>query len=124
MTKLDMSLKIAQQAGVDQVMAKQIVKATLDAIISALATEGWLELRDFGVFEVRVIEARKARNPRTGEQVMVPQRRRVWFKSDKLMKERSGSGSKHVSEYGTRLGVHQLATVLHGQRRRPHGSAS
>jgi hypothetical protein len=33
MTKLDMSLKIAQQVGVDQLVAKQIVQMTLDAII-------------------------------------------------------------------------------------------
>ncbi|MCY3023510.1 MAG: integration host factor subunit beta [Planctomycetota bacterium] len=66
MTKLDMSLKIAQQVGVDDVVAKQTVQMTLDAMIEALATEGRLELRGFGVFEVRVKEARKARNPRTG----------------------------------------------------------
>jgi len=62
MTKLDISLKIAQRAGVDQRVAVRIVQATLDAIIAALATEGRLELREFGVFEVRVVKARKARN--------------------------------------------------------------
>jgi integration host factor subunit beta len=90
MTKYEMSLKIAQQAGVDQVVAKQIVQATLDAIISALATEGRLELRDFGIFEVRAVKARKARNPRTGAEVMVPERRRIWFKAGKAMAERVG----------------------------------
>ena len=88
MTKLDMSLKISQQTGIDQVVAKQIVQATLDAIIAALATEGRLELREFGIFEVCAVKARKARNPRTGEKVMVPERRRVWFKVGKMMKER------------------------------------
>ncbi|MCY3019938.1 MAG: HU family DNA-binding protein [Planctomycetota bacterium] len=53
-TKLDISLKIARQASVDQLVAKQIVQMTLDAMIEALATEGRLELRGFGVFEVRV----------------------------------------------------------------------
>ena len=52
--KLDISLKIAQQVGVDQLVAIRVVQATLDVIIAALATEGRLELRDFGVFEVRV----------------------------------------------------------------------
>ena len=46
-------LKIAKQAGVDQVVAVRIVQATLDSMIAALATESRLELRDFGVFEVR-----------------------------------------------------------------------
>jgi len=68
MTKYEMSLKIAQQVGVDQVRAKQVVQATLDAIIAVLAMEGRLELRDFGVFEVRVTKPRKARNPKTASQ--------------------------------------------------------
>ena len=92
MTKLDISLQIAQQVGVDQVVAKQIVQATLDAIIAALATEGRLELRDFGVFEVRVTKPRKARNPRTGEEVMVLVRRRVKFRVGKVMDERVNNG--------------------------------
>ena len=53
MTKLEMSLKIAQQAGAGQVVAKQMVQAMLDAIIEILGTEGGLELRVFGVFEAR-----------------------------------------------------------------------
>ncbi|MCY3018184.1 MAG: HU family DNA-binding protein [Planctomycetota bacterium] len=61
--------------------------------IAVLATEGRLELRDFGVFEVRVKEARKARNPRTGEEVMAPERRRVRFRAGKIMEERIAGGA-------------------------------
>ena len=98
MTKLDISLKIAQQAGVDQLVAVRIVQATLDGIIEVLATEGRLELRDFGVFEVRVTTARKGRNPKTGAEVMVPEGRRVHFKAGKVMKERIVSGATHAEE--------------------------
>ncbi|MCY3018511.1 MAG: integration host factor subunit beta [Planctomycetota bacterium] len=94
MTKHDISLKIAQQADVDQVVAKQIVQMTLDAMIEALATEGRLELRNFGVFEVRVSKARKARNPKTGAEVSVPEGRRVKFEAGKMMAERVASGAK------------------------------
>jgi nucleoid DNA-binding protein len=96
MTKLDISHKIAQQAGVDQVLAKQIVQMTLDAIVEALATAGRIELRDFGVFEVRVAKACKARNPRTGAEVSVPEKRRVYFKTGKLMKARVRNGQKAI----------------------------
>jgi hypothetical protein len=58
---------------------------TLDGIIDVLATEQRLELRNFGVFEVRKRKARKARNPRTGEQVMVPETQVVTFKAGKRM---------------------------------------
>ena len=71
----------AQQAGVDQLVAVRIVQLTLDSITEILATEGHLELCDFGVFEVRVTKPRKARNPRTGAGLMVPAERRVAFKT-------------------------------------------
>jgi len=92
MTKLDISLKIAQQVGVDDVVAKQVVQATRDSIVDVLVTEGRLEFRDFGVFEVRAVAARKGRNPRTGAQVMMSERR-VHFKKGKVMRERVGTGS-------------------------------
>ena len=79
-------------------MARQIVQATLDSIIAALATEGRLELRDFGVFEVRVKEAHKARNPKTGAQVLVPERRRVALKTGKLMRKQIANGATPASE--------------------------
>ena len=92
MTKLDISLKIAEQAGVDQVLAKKIVQMTLDVIIEVLATEGRIELRNFGVFEVQIRKARKGRNPKTGVEVMVPDRNRVKFKAGKIMDEQINNG--------------------------------
>ncbi|MGD0089448.1 MAG: HU family DNA-binding protein [Planctomycetota bacterium] len=68
--------------------ALRIVQMTLDTVIEALAREGRLELRDLGVFEVCTLKARKARNPRTGAQVMVPEKRRVRFKAGKVMGKR------------------------------------
>ncbi|MCY3020380.1 MAG: HU family DNA-binding protein [Planctomycetota bacterium] len=93
-----MALRIARQAGADQVVAKEIVQATLDAIVAVLATEGRLEPRDFGVFEVRVTKARKARNPWTGEEVMVPEGRRVKFEAVKEMAERVADDATPASE--------------------------
>lgn len=45
-------------------------------------------MRDFGVFDVLITKARKARNPRTGAEAMAPERRRVSFKAGKHVKER------------------------------------
>jgi len=83
-----MVLKIAKEMGMRQTDIKRIVQMTLDGIIDVLATEDRLELRNFGVFEVRTRKPRKARNPRTGQEVMVPQRKVVTFKPGKLMEER------------------------------------
>ena len=50
-------------------------------------TEGRIELRNFGVFEVKVRRPRKARNPRTGAKVSVPSKKVVTFKPGKEMEE-------------------------------------
>ena len=53
-----------------------------------MVEEGRIELRNFGVFEVKRRRARKARNPRTGENVSVPERSVVTFKPGREMEER------------------------------------
>ena len=94
MTKHEMVHAIVAKTGIDQRVAKQIVQMTLDGIIEVIATEGRLELRDFGVFEVRMQKARKARNPRTGESVFVPRRPKVCFKAGKVLSAKvNGDGS-------------------------------
>ena len=88
MTKNDMVIEIAKKTNVEQQKVKQIVQLTLDSIVDILSTEKRIELRNFGVFEVRTRKARKARNPRTGAEVMVPSKQVVTFKAGKIMEEK------------------------------------
>jgi integration host factor subunit beta len=83
-----MVIEIAKKTNVEQQKVKQIVQLTLDSIVDILSTEKRIELRNFGVFEVRTRKARKARNPRTGAEVMVPSKQVVTFKSGKIMEEK------------------------------------
>jgi nucleoid DNA-binding protein len=85
MTKQEMVHAIAAKTGVEQNAVKQIVQMTLDGIIDVIVAERRLELRDFGVFEVRMLKARKARNPRTGVEVFMHSRPKVCFKAGKIM---------------------------------------
>ena len=87
-TKNDMVIEIAKKTDIEQQKVKQVVQMTLDGIIDVLAEEGRIELRNFGVFEVRTRKARKARNPRTGDEVMVPSKKVVTFKAGKIMEEK------------------------------------
>ena len=80
MTKKDISRVISEEFGLTLFQARQIVQKLFDAIVNALAEEGRVELRNFGVFEVRWRKARKGRNPRTGATIMVPERCTVIFK--------------------------------------------
>ncbi|MCW8132590.1 MAG: integration host factor subunit beta [Planctomycetota bacterium] len=87
-TKNDMVIEIAKKTAIEQQKVKQVVQLTLDSIIDILTNEGRIELRNFGVFEVRTRKARKARNPRTGAEVMVASKKVVTFKAGKIMEER------------------------------------
>jgi integration host factor subunit beta len=87
-TKKDIVKAISEQIGMTQLKTKEIVQQTFDAIIDTLVRERRIELRNFGVFEVKKRAARKARNPRTGERVDVAEKYVVTFKPGKEMEER------------------------------------
>ena len=87
MTKKEIVKRISEDIGLTQLKTKDIVQRTLDAIIDTLVTEGRIELRNFGVFEVKQRAPRKARNPRTGDKVYVPSKNVVTFKPGKEMEE-------------------------------------
>jgi integration host factor subunit beta len=90
MTKKDIAKKIADAVGIPQLTVIETVQMILDEITEILVEEGGIELRNFGVFKVKNRKAMKARNPRTGESVMVPERRTVTFKAGREMKKRVG----------------------------------
>jgi DNA-binding protein HU-beta/integration host factor subunit beta len=84
-TKKDIVRTISEEVGLTQQQTKEIVQKTFDAIVEALVRERRIELRNFGVFEVKPRAARKARNPRTGDEVIVPKKHVVTFKPGKHM---------------------------------------
>ncbi len=88
MTKKEIVKTISEEIGLTQLKTKEIVQKTFNAIIETLVEEERIELRNFGVFEVKKRAARKARNPRTGERVDVPEKYVVTFKPGKEMEER------------------------------------
>ena len=88
MTKKEIVKQISDRIGLTQLKTKEIVQLTFDAIVDTLLADKRIELRNFGVFEVKQRKARKARNPRTGEKVDVPPKNVVTFKPGKEMEER------------------------------------
>jgi nucleoid DNA-binding protein len=87
-TKKEIVKTISDEIGLTQLKTKEIVQKTFDAIVETLVEDGRIELRNFGVFEVKKRAARKARNPRTGDKVYVPEKFVVTFKPGKEMEER------------------------------------
>jgi len=87
-TKKEIVKTISEEIGMTQLKTKEIVQKTFNAIVDTLVEERRIELRNFGVFEVKKRAARKARNPRTGQRVDVPQKFVITFKPGKEMEEK------------------------------------
>ena len=83
-----------------QLATKEIVQWTFDAIIDTLVADGRIELRNFGVFEVKQRKPRKARNPRTGARVDVEAKNVVTFQPGKEMEERVRKFAKAIEPKG------------------------
>jgi integration host factor subunit beta len=97
-TKKDIAKAIATKTGVTAMQAKEIVQKTFDAIVATLVAERRIELRGFGVFEVKTRAARNGRNPRTGEKVFVPEKLVVKFTPGSEMEARVRSLANQASD--------------------------
>jgi nucleoid DNA-binding protein len=87
LTKRDLVTRISNETGLVQQQVLDIIQKTLDYIAESLAKGDKVELRNFGVFEVKVRKARVGRNPNAPEtDVPIPARSVVKFKSGKEMR--------------------------------------
>ncbi len=71
---------------------ERIVSTVFDEVTDALARGDRVELRGFGAFAVRHRGSRTGRNPRTGEEVSVPDKAVPYFKTGKELRERLNDG--------------------------------
>lgn len=93
MTKADLVEEISTQTGVSKHHTAIIVDHLLDAVCRALSEGKHIEIRGFGTFKVRERRARRARNPRSGSEVMVPAKLVPVFKPSKELKTQVLDGS-------------------------------
>jgi nucleoid DNA-binding protein len=102
-TKKEIVKTISDEIGMTQLKTKEIVQKTFNAIVETLVEERRIELRNFGVFEVKARAARKARNPRTGQRVDVPEKFVVTFKPGKEMEEKVRELEQRLANQGISL---------------------
>lgn len=89
LTKRDIVTSISKATGIARQDTFRVVQAALDQIVDALAEGRDVELRNFGVFEVRLTKSRLGRNPNKPEKdVVIPARATVKFKAGKIMRQR------------------------------------
>jgi len=102
-TKRELVVSVAERLGYTQNEVSEVVQKTLDTITECLADGQRLEIRNFGVFEVKKRDARIGRNPRTGQEVSIAEKCVATFKPGKALKEYvEGKGPKPaIAEPGT-----------------------
>ena len=87
LTKNDLVINISQNTGLNQADVLSVIQQTLDQITDALAKGHNVELRNFGVLEVRLTKARVGRNPKKpATRIAIPARATVKFKPGKVMR--------------------------------------
>jgi len=87
-TKKDIVMRVSNDTNVAQVDVKKVVQKTLDVIVESLEKSETVELRNFGVFKVKNRRGRVGRNPRTGQEVQVPEKKVVVFKAGLILKSK------------------------------------
>ena len=81
MTRADIINELARQVGLTRTETKAIVDGVFNSIINGVVNGKRIELRGFGVFNVKSRKPRLARNPKTGEEVILEKRFITTFKA-------------------------------------------
>ena len=87
MRKTELVTLLAKEADISQVLAKEVLEKLFTLTSKTLKKEGRFSLPNIGILEVVKRARRKARNPRTGEIVMVKAHKAVKFKPSKTLKD-------------------------------------
>ncbi len=90
MTKQELIQRLAERANVSKMETLLVVYALEQLIREELATGGEIPLARTGKFRLREQAARMGRNPKTGESVMIPARRKIVFTPAKALKDAVG----------------------------------
>ena len=87
LTKNDIVRTLAEKYELEIASTRRVVQGTIDMVVEALLKGDKVELRNFGVFEVITRAGRIARNPKSRQEVFIPERKVVKFKPGKIMED-------------------------------------
>ena len=97
LTKRELVIRISNETGLVQHHVLAVIQRTLDHITDTLAQGDAVELRNFGVFEVKLSRARVGRNPTVpGSSFVIPARATVKFKAGKVMRQKTSKLSAEL----------------------------
>lgn len=87
MNKTELISEVAQKANMTKKDADKVVNAFFTTVETALKAGNKVQLIGFGTFEVRERQARKGRNPQTGQEISIPATKVPAFKAGKALKD-------------------------------------
>jgi DNA-binding protein HU-beta len=87
MTKAEIVDALAAKAGLSKAAGEKVLNAFLVSVQEILRVEGRLNLSGLGAFVVEERKARKGRNPRTGESIIIAAAKVVKFRAGKKLKD-------------------------------------
>jgi integration host factor subunit alpha len=99
MTKADIAKRVQDVVGMSERDAERLLEQILELLKSTLKAGEDINVTGFGRFRVRNKNARVGRNPRTGEEIMIPARRVVTFQASTLLKHDLNTES--ADQHGT-----------------------
>lgn len=85
--KKEIAAKMSRDAGISYLQAEKSFKAMIEGIKDSLKRGKRVTFSGFGSFEIKKAKARKGRNPRTGEDIFIPKKKRVKFNPSKSLKD-------------------------------------
>jgi integration host factor subunit beta len=112
MTKRELVIDVAAKLGQPQHDVAAIVQATMDTIVESLAEGHRLEIRNFGVFDVRTRDPRQGRNPRTGDSVAIAAKKVPGFKPGKALKHWVQTGVRVLEDGEPAIGAASLNPII------------
>lgn len=92
MNRIDLEASVAEKAGVDRKVVKDVISATLDTITDTLRRGEPVRIVNFATFMVQERQARKGKNPKTGEEITIDAYRKVSLKAGKHLKNAVNQG--------------------------------
>ena len=93
MNKSDLVKLVAERGGLSMKAAKEAVNVFFDAFVDAILQDERIEIRGFGSFANKKYDGYMGRNPKTGEPILVPDKKLPFFKVGKELKVRVDTDS-------------------------------
>ena len=87
-SKKELCSRVATKMNLSPTLVSDVVQEFLDGVVHTLSSGNDCEFRDFGIFRVVTRKEKKGRNPRTGDEIVIPEHKTVKFRIGRILRNR------------------------------------